>query len=118
MKKLIKASKRRIKSRSGESITEVLVALLVSTLGIVLLAGMINSSSIMINQSKDKITEFVRESKTVVEQKDDPAYGTDTVEIVENNVSIKLFDGDKGASIEYFENDAAGKTVVKSYKVK
>lgn len=118
MKKIGFKLKRRLRSRSGESITEVLVALLVSTLGIVLLAGMINSSTIMINKSKDKIAAFVQAGVNVVEQKnDDPTPDTAEVEFKQNNADMILYDGDEGVKVEYFENDEAGNITVKSYKV-
>lgn len=125
MKKTGKSLKRRLKNNSGESITEVLVALLVSTLGIVLLAGMINSSTIMINNSKEKIASFVSAGVTVVEQISDAANpnpsGTVLTTVKESGKedTMKLFDGDNGSTkVEYFENTEAGNITVKSYKVK
>lgn len=43
----------RLRSRAGESIAEVLVALLISVLGIALLVGMIGASTRIIDQSTD-----------------------------------------------------------------
>ena len=122
IKKIGNSLKRRLKSRSGESITEVLVALLISTLGIVLLAGMINSSSIMVMQSKENVAKFVGASAEVVEQKsnaEDPnPTGNVQFKVRESegglyNRTIDLFDGEKEITVEYFENDE--KSNVKSY---
>ena len=54
----------RLRSRAGESIAEVLVALLISVLGIALLVGMIGASTRIIDQSTDAMqSEY---SRTVV----------------------------------------------------
>lgn len=54
----------RLRSRAGESIAEVLVALLISVLGIALLVGMIGASTHIIDQSTDAMqSEY---SRTVV----------------------------------------------------
>lgn len=110
---MLKKSKliKRIKSRSGETIAEVLVALLISALGIVLLAGMINSSTSMVTGSKDKIRSYVSADNELV---DPSGAGTDG-EVV---LDVKLHD-DCPLSIEVtcYENEVANEKVI-SYKEK
>ena len=59
---------RRLRSKAGESITEVLVALMISALGLMLLAGMITASSNMITKSRDKITDYVAGEVSMIEK--------------------------------------------------
>ena len=87
-----------------------LVALLISTLGIVLLAGMINSSMNMVTKSKDKIQDYVNAENVLAEQS---ASGTDgTVEL-----DVELYDGcGTNISVEYYDNSENNS--VSAFKVK
>ena len=58
MKKMIK----RIKNSAGETIAETLVALLISSLALVILAGAITTSSGIILSSSEKIKDYFSES--------------------------------------------------------
>ena len=125
MKKLRTMAMRmhhKLKSKKGESITEVLVALLISALAIVLLAGMVNASTNMILKSKDKMEKYANAENSVVERNgNEPATGTVTFKIGENK--IRLNDDNNGTtdnevSVEYYTNDESVKYTVRSYKVK
>ena len=125
MKKLRTMAMRmhhKLKSKKGESITEVLVALLISALAIVLLAGMVNASTNMILKSKDKMEKYANAENSVVERNgNEPATGTVTFKIGENK--IRLNDDNNGTtdnevSVEYYTNDESVKYKVRSYKVK
>ena len=48
---------KKVKSRAGETIAEVLVALLISSVALVMLAGMIASTTSMVTQSKSKMED-------------------------------------------------------------
>lgn len=65
---MLKRIKRRLGSRAGESLTEVLVALMVSAIGLMLLAGMINVSSNMVTRSKDSVRLYVGEEAKMIEK--------------------------------------------------
>lgn len=112
----------KLKSKKGESITEVLVALLISALAIVLLAGMVNASTNMILKSKNKMEKYANAENSVVERNgNEPATGTVTFKIGENK--IRLNDDNNGTtdnevSVEYYTNDESVKYTVRSYKVK
>lgn len=125
MKKLRTMAMRmhhKLKSKKGESITEVLVALLISALAIVLLAGMVNASTNMILKSKNKMEKYANAENSVVERNgNEPATGTVTFKIGENK--IRLNDDNNGTtdnevSVEYYTNDESVKYTVRSYKVK
>ncbi len=49
---------RKLKSRSGESIAETLVAVLIAALALMMLAGAINASSNMITKSKNLLNTY------------------------------------------------------------
>ena len=54
MKKTIK----KLKAQAGESIAEVLIALLISSLALVMLASMISSTQSMVSRSKTKMSAY------------------------------------------------------------
>lgn len=60
MKRLTDALRRRLKNRRGETITEVLVALLISALALTMLAAMIASASKMVEQSRDRLDGYYK----------------------------------------------------------
>lgn len=57
--KLLKKVRNKIKNNNGESISEVLVALLISTLGLVMLATMITTSTKLVTRSEESMDQFV-----------------------------------------------------------
>ena len=52
----------KLKSNSGESIAEVLVAVLISAFALLILAGTVNTASNMITKSQESMKEFYLES--------------------------------------------------------
>ena len=112
--------KRRLKSRRGESITEVLAALLVSTIGVALLTVMIGSSSRMISTSRDKIDDYVGASNLLAQKgTDNDGEGT----VVVRNTSgdaISLSDDvpTREITVAYYTNSELGEQSVTAYKVK
>ena len=117
----LQAMVKRLKSNKGESISEVLIALLVSALAIILLAGMINASTEMIQKSKAKMDKYVDAENGIVEQSaDDPDTGSVTVVQGNGASPVKLTDDapDAGIQVEYYTNSESGKNTVRSYKVK
>ena len=57
----MKKALAKLKNKSGETIAEVLVALLVSSLGLVILASMINASTNIIAKSRSLMEEYYTE---------------------------------------------------------
>ena len=49
---------RKLQSKAGDSIAEVLIALLISSLALVMLASMISSSANMITKSKSNMDDY------------------------------------------------------------
>ena len=48
----------RLRSRAGETIAETLVALLISSLALLMLAGAITAANRMVTRSRDKLAEY------------------------------------------------------------
>ena len=49
---------KKLRSRAGETLTETLVALLISALALLMLAGAVTSATRVITRSKDKMTQY------------------------------------------------------------
>lgn len=97
MKKMIK----RIKNSAGETIAETLVALLISSLALVILAGAITTSSGIILSSSEKIKDYFSESnENLVEMKKGTTDGEVRIDDSKNNliffdVHVKYATSDK-----------------------
>ncbi|MBQ9544901.1 MAG: hypothetical protein IJV00_07230 [Clostridia bacterium] len=104
---------KKLKDVRGESLSEILIALLVSSLAIVLLAGMINASSTMISNSREKVADYVSADRSVVEQNGSSETGT--VSIKEGSETITLTDGAGSITVVYYSNSE--NESVKSYRV-
>ena len=54
---------KKLKSKTGETIAEVLIALLISSLALVMLAGMISATQSTIAKSKNKLEEYYQKNE-------------------------------------------------------
>lgn len=77
--KTIHRIKARLRSRAGESIAEVLVSLLISSLALVMLAGMISATARMVKRSEGYIETYVEGVNVVAEKGSSSAGGTVTL---------------------------------------
>ena len=100
---------KRLRSRSGESLGETLVALLVATLALMLLAGMISAATRITLKSKSDFAVYTNGENAIVEQ--NVASGTVSVKS-----SVNLIDDTDTFPVEYYKNAKNDKVV--SYKVK
>ncbi len=107
---------RKIKSNSGESIAETLIALLVAALGLIILASAINSTSNIITTSNNKIKEYNEKEKIVVQQKVES--GTVTGKISFNNEKVSYDSGSIDININIFINDVINEKDVISFSKK
>ena len=117
----LKNLRRKLNSRKGESIAEVLVALLVSALGIVLLASMIASSVRMIEQSRETVNDYVVEQNKLAD-------GTAPANAPEGTVTLtneagrdqELTDATKnsGTTVVYYKNEEIGGKPVTGFRKK
>ena len=64
----MKTALRKFQSRRGESISEVLTAVLITTLGLTILAGMISGASRVIRRSEDAMGRYIAAENALAEQ--------------------------------------------------
>lgn len=108
----------RLKSRRGDSLSEVLVAMLIAAMGLVILASMITSSVSIIRKSKATSEAYVKQENALVSHTESEAM-SGTVTFSVDGSAFRTNDSRTSASIDvnYFQNNKAnGKTVV-SYEV-
>ena len=60
--------KKKLRSRAGETLAETLVALLVSSIGLMMLASMINSSARLITKSRSVLSDYYAEINKLEER--------------------------------------------------
>lgn len=100
----------KLKSRAGETIGETLLALLISSLALVMLAGAISASANMVNASSAKMTEYYQQDAELAERS-----GSDTV-----SVTIAEKTGGSGSvtqtyNVPFTVNDAFSSMPVVAY---
>ena len=108
--------KNRLRSQAGESIAEVLVAMLISVLALTMLAVMISSTLSMVNKSKLKMNEYY-DANRVLEMQPDSTDNTN-VTVSTGKISIKSA-GDMavaelnvtGIDVTMYRNDTFSKPV-------
>lgn len=108
MKKLIW---KKLKEPSGETLTETLVALLIAALALVMLAGMISSTTRIVSQSKTTMNAYYAENNMVAEQGASESTATITLEPDGATGEKKTY------SVSVYLNDTLGNTPVVSYRV-
>lgn len=80
----------KLRSKSGESISETLVALLISALALVMLAGAIAAASNMVTRTREKLNKYYIANNYVARQTGDIADGDrDKAEKTTKNIVIK-----------------------------
>lgn len=124
MKKLINKAIRKLKQRSGESLTEVLVALLIGTLALAMLASMIGSTTRLIRQSQETMEAYYARTAELATKTGSSTEGYATVSVGGSTWHLEVDHGGASAdsgriSISYFINTNAGSgTPVISYEKK
>jgi hypothetical protein len=121
---------KKLNNRRGETIAETLVALLISAIGMVLLASMIQSASRMIANSQEQVKLYMSEENRLVDQPtaDDgthieaDATGIVTIKSVSDTNTIgtplKLTDGSEPTiEVDYYVNQHALGSDVKKYEM-
>ena len=117
MKKRLHTLGAKLKSRAGDSLAEVLIALLISALAIVMLANMIVVSTTMVNRSKDYFDTYYKANNVLSAHGGGDATGTVSLKNGEN--SVYLVGNTSDTAITYHVNTSAPDgTPVISYEVK
>lgn len=102
----------RLRSSRGESIAETLIAVLIATTALTMLAGMISASAHMITKSRTVMQEYY-EKNIPLEEKGQASDGTMTMTLTGSTpgeIPTQNFD------VLYFENDMIGSRPVISYR--
>lgn len=108
----------KLRSNAGESISETLVALLISALAIVMLAGAIAASSRIVTSSRNKLNTYYNGNEVLVRL--NMGSETDIAVNSGSNHHIKITAGTENIesrNIDYFENHAFEKNKVIAYKL-
>ena len=90
---------RKLKSRAGETISEVLIALLISSLGLVMLAAMITASARTITKSREVLETYYSDST--------PESSKLTLSLKENDSAAESIQ----YSATYVERELSGKDI-------
>ncbi len=117
-----KSAKLKILSRRGETLTEVLVALLIACLAMAMLAGMIRTSVKIISSADGKMEDYY-EAVNRLARKDTPDELSGTISLsyedsLGGSVPIKLIPNSDDVDINYYTNSVLGETDVVSYERK
>ena len=112
---------KKLINNSGESIAEVLIALLVSSLALVILASMISSTQSIVSTSKEATKNYILEENRLIERGEPDISGSMEIKIRNNAGSwtaVKITDGHSTASIpvDYYINDENSNRQVAAYK--
>lgn len=112
---------QKLKSRSGETISELLIALLISSLALTMLAGMITASSRIVRNSMKSMENYVEQENGIVSRSEDGSPGTLTVSVTPKDggeTARKLTDEDpyNYISVTYYKTVAFGKVPVITYE--
>jgi hypothetical protein len=109
---------QKLKSRSGETISELLIALLISSLALTMLAGMITAASRIVRNSMKSMENYVEQENGIVSRSDGGSPGTLTVRIDGSETARKLTDEDPNnyINVTFYRTDAFGKVPVITYE--
>ena len=124
MKTIKKRIARKLKSRAGESLGEVLIALLIAALALTMLAAVISSSSKIITQSKKKMADYNTANEVLAAQETETKKLNITIKrttgesepFTSTGSAIALTPGQTTNGIFYAENEVAGKPVISYWR--
>jgi len=102
----------KLRSQAGESIAEVLIALLVSAVALMLLANMITSATSIVTGSREAFDKYVTAENALVSHEGTRSSGT--VSFKCDGVSMKLTDT-SATSIGVYDYSNTSRDTVKSY---
>ena len=112
----LKKARQKLARQTGESITEVLVAVLISSLALVILAGMIRSSGSMVSRSQETMDRYIQQENNLATRTGASVAGTVTVKN-SAGAAVKLTDSAQTQlPVRYFTNAELGGDPVVSYE--
>ena len=102
---------KKLRQKTGETIAETLVALLVSSIGLLMLAGMLNGSTMMIVRTRKTVGSYYAGNNKLEEKSGDPS---GTVNMVFRDEEGKI--REEAFPVVYYVNRTIGKRPVISYR--
>ena len=123
MTTMIKRVKQKLKSDAGESIAEVLIALLIAALALTMLASVISTSARMITQSKEKLEKYYAANEELNTRTHDSSKNLTTTG-TGKEVTVTVKAGDDGIDFlatgnkiltNYYDNKQVSNTDVIAY---
>lgn len=118
MKKLIRKLRSRLTGNQGETLAEVLFALLIAALALTMLASVISSASDIIQRSKRTTDAYYNANTLLDEESVTPKAGTLTVTKSGETEVIKLKRNTASVAVNYYVNDKLPGRDVISYSKK
>lgn len=106
----------RLKDKKGETLMELLFAMLISSLGMIILAGMIVASTNIIKRGNEVLKSYVTEENKIVAQDTVKETGEATFNIDGTERKLTDYDNSKQVSVSYYVNDKIGGKKVVTYK--
>lgn len=114
MKKLRAKTLAKLSGRSGETLAEVLIALLIAALAMTMLAAAISSSAKMITKSKQKMEQYYSESDRMAEQSGDTT-GKLSINLSQSGSAVYLLKNGQPLTAAFTVNDEIARTKVIAY---
>ena len=102
---------KKLNRQSGETLTETLVALLIAALALVMLAGMISSTTRIVTRSRTTMNSYYSMNNNLAEQ--GTAEDTATITIADRGTTGET----KAYSVSVYLNNTLGNTPVISYRM-
>ena len=109
---------KKLRSSRGDSIAEVLIALLISVVALVMLAAMIASSTRLIQQSRTAIEKYDAANNALATMADGSASGNGKLIVKAGGNTVKLTGSDPtdGIAVKFYESKVFGDKKVVAYK--
>jgi len=99
----------KLHSQAGESIAEVLIAVLISALALTMLAGMISSTVRMVNAGKEKMNTYYAENADLEIQ--GPSYDSTATVVISSNNEAEVTVSETVSGVKVYQNTTFGTTV-------
>lgn len=107
---MLEKLRKKLNSRSGETITETLVALLISALALVMLAAAISSAASVITRSREKLDAYYLENEKVINR---VANGTNDITITLKEMNDNITQ--QTIAAKFYKNEEFTRNLVISY---
>ncbi len=105
--------KKKLRSRAGESLSETLVALLISAVALVMLACAITTANGVIAESQKKLDKYYSAAENVVNR----TTGVSGTSPASGKIEITYGEKKKEVGITYYSNSEFTKTPVVGYQI-